>query len=361
MQKLIYLPQLELNMDDIQVQRWLAEEGALIREGENLVEVETQKASTEVTAPHTGYLRKKLVAEGARITGADAICIFTDTTDESFTTEDDAVSPPAQSKAISPSESMARASVEILASPAVRRIAKERGINLSSIQGSGEGGRILEKDLNGQAEVPVDFVKFSSARMSLNRQMQYSIREIPQIQVSRELDVTSLLIKEEGITVTHRLLAALGRVLLQHQIFCAAVKEDGYRLLPPSIAIAMDGGEGKLFAPVLRSPECLSLPEIGREVRRLLELVKAGKLSTADLKDGPFAVSNLGMLGVDAFNALVFEGQVAVLAVGRVRQTANGSAMANFTLAVDHRIIDGAEAARFLQTLGETLAEPNSL
>lgn len=348
-------------MDDIQVQRWLADEGALIQEGENLVEVETQKASTEVTAPRTGYLRRKLVEEGARITGTDAICVFTDTSDEPFTTTAGDSGPASQENPTVTPEPAPQAAGEILASPAVRRLAREKGIDLSTVRGSGEGGRILEKDLDQKADRPSDFVKFSPSRLGLIRQMQYSIREIPQIQITRELNLTSLLVKEEGITITHRLLAALGQVLTRHTIFCAAVRDDGYRLLPPAIAIAMDGGEGRLFAPVLRAPESLSLPEISREVKRLAALVKSDGLSSADLKNGPFALSNLGMLGVDAFNALVFEGQVAVLAVGRVHHRADGSACASFTLAVDHRIIDGAEAARFLQTLDEVLSGSHPL
>jgi pyruvate dehydrogenase E2 component (dihydrolipoamide acetyltransferase) len=179
--------------------------------------------------------------------------------------------------------------------------------------------------------------------------MQKSLAEIPQIQVRRRLDVAPLLKKEGGATFTHRLTRAAAAAVARHPALRTSFDSNRIRVEPVSVAIAMDSPHG-LVAPVVRNADKLSLPQISAALTELRGKAEANLLRRAELIEAPFAISNLGMLGVDQFDAFVFHGQTAVLSVGR-SVTEGGKTLAWFGLAVDHRVVDGAEAARFLETL----------
>ena len=182
-------------------------------------------------------------------------------------------------------------------------------------------------------------------RIALNAQMLKSLAEIPQIHVTRQMDISSLTIKAEGITFTHRLVRAAAAALVKHPALRTIIEGNRVKTEPVSVAVAMDTPHG-LVAPVVRGAENLSLNQIGEMIRDFRARAELNALRGEELRNGPFAITNLGMFGVDLFSAFVFHGQTAVLAVGRA---ADGKAW--FNLAVDHRVVDGAEAARFLETL----------
>jgi len=187
-------------------------------------------------------------------------------------------------------------------------------------------------------------------RLAVVEQMRRALSQIPQINLVRQMDVTPLLVKAEGITFTHRLIAALARALTHHPSLRTITDGSRLQTAPVSIAVAMDTTHG-LVAPVVRAADSLSLSQIATVVTSLRDKAQAGSIRRADLINGPFALTNLGMFGVDLFDPLVFDGQTAVLAVGRAVEAMAGRRVAWFTLAVDHRVVDGAEAARFLQSV----------
>jgi pyruvate dehydrogenase E2 component (dihydrolipoamide acetyltransferase) len=185
--------------------------------------------------------------------------------------------------------------------------------------------------------------------MALIAQMQKSRAEIPQFHVARRLEVAPLMTKTDGITLTHRLVRAAAAALVRHQALRTVIEGDRVKVEPISVAIALDTPRG-LVAPVVRKADTLSLDEISRRTKELRSRAEAGTLRREELNEAPFAISNLGMLGVDFFQPFVFHGQTAVLAVGRAVDS-----HAWFCLAADHRVVDGAEAARFLETLQQEI------
>lgn len=364
MQREIILPQVELNMDNVTVVEWLVRPSDLVRAEQNILRVETQKAVVEVPSNATGYLRKKCVSEGETIREKSLLCILSDTPDEPIR---DAVADATEQARLARAHTEGeRAEVggshtsatspptAILAAPAARKLAKDLRIDLAGVKGTGPGGRITVENVQAAFESSKgkanEASPLSPARLALIGQMQKALREIPQIHVAREMDVSRLTSKSEGITFTHRLVQVTAAALVRHPALRTRLEEKRLRVEPVSVAVAMDTSRG-LLAPVLRSANTMSLEDIAKTCRELSDRAEAGLLRREHLENAPFAISNLGMLGVDFFNAFVFHGQTAVLAVGRWCQTDQKGAQAWFSLAVDHRIVDGAEAARFLETL----------
>ncbi|MEO6846502.1 MAG: dihydrolipoamide acetyltransferase family protein [Chthoniobacterales bacterium] len=349
----IHLPQLELTMESATVVSILVKEGDAVTAEQGLIEVETQKANSEIPTPVNGFVRKIYVSAGDIIPEKALLCIVTDTADEAF---EETASPVAPKTATASSPAPVTVPVEssdsgegIKAAPAARKLAKDRGVDLSKVKGTGPGGRITMEDVeNAGASTPDlqgDWTPLSASRISLITQMQKSLPEIPQIHVARKMDVKALSVKAEGITFTHRLVRAIGAALAKHPTLRTIINTHSIRVEPVSVAIAMDTVRG-LVAPAIRDADTLSLEQIATATKDLRTRAEAGTLKREELTNAPFAISNLGMLGVDFFNAFVFHGQTAVLAVGRANE---GKAW--FNLALDHRVVDGAEAARFLETL----------
>ena len=195
----------------------------------------------------------------------------------------------------------------------------------------------------------------SAARKTLIEQMERGHREIPQISISRNLDVTPLEERREGISFTAILIHHIARALVGHEALRTVLRGDRLRVGPVDIAVAMDTPRG-LFAPVVRRADRLEIEEISKVIRQYRKRAGENRLKGEELRHGPFAVTNLGMFGVDLFTPLIFAGQTAVLAVGRATEVEDGRISAWVTLAVDHRVVDGAEAARFLETLRREIA-----
>jgi pyruvate dehydrogenase E2 component (dihydrolipoamide acetyltransferase) len=187
--------------------------------------------------------------------------------------------------------------------------------------------------------------------------MTRSLAEIPQIHLSRQMDVTLLARKQEGVTFTHRLIAASSAALAKHPALRSTLDGSRLRVHPADVAVALDTPHG-LVAPVVRGAEGMGVAKIAETLTELRDRASRNGLRREEFANGPFAITNLGMYGIDFFSAFVFHGQTAVLAVGRAVESTNGRKTAWFSLALDHRVVDGAEGARFLETLqGEMLGE----
>ncbi len=360
MQKIITLPQIELNLENATVVELTARVGASLKGEDTLIVIETQKATAEVPCGETGYLRTFLIKDGDLVSVHDPLAVLTDDPHEAFQMPERGAAPivtapAASSEMISPpaAKPAAEDSERVRALPAARRRARELGVDLAMIKGSGPEGRISVEDVESQGgagQWPGNGITPVSARRNaLIAQMEAGQREIPQIAVLRFMDVSGIAARSEGTTFTSRLIYHVARAAKSHPALLTVLEDNQLKAGPADVAVAMDTASG-LTAPVIRRGDEKSLAEIARALADLRKRAEENRLGREDLRDGRLAVTNLGMLGVDLFTPLVFAGQTAVLAVGRTVEVGDRSS-AWFTLAVDHRVVDGAEAARFLATL----------
>ena len=363
MQKNVRLPQVELNMERVQVVRWLVDVGEPVAIDQPILEVETQKATVEVPSMDAGFVRLKCVRDSDEIGEGAVLCVLTDTAEEPFEEPGDAAT--AQTAAATPwvpgnagaTELRGKPTKIVPAAPAARRLAKELGIDLADVPGSGPGGRVTEADVRGfdqscDGGVTGVWTPIDPVRRALNDQMERSLRAIPQFHLRREMDVTALMAERSSTTFTHRLIECTAAALKRHPALRTSIAGNKLKEQPIDVAVAMQSPTG-LVAPVLRNADQRSLTEIAAGVRSLAQ--RTGELTREELSNAPFAISNLGMFGVDSFDAFVFHGQTAVLAVGKTRRDGDDNTVASFSLALDHRVVDGVEGAKFLATLQEEI------
>ncbi len=370
----ILLPNVELNMDQVTVTNVFVSPGDLVSEGQALGAVETQKANIEIPSPRAGFVHEVFIIEGQEIGEKAPVCSIGSESPLVQAKATDKQSPSSVTIAAIAESAPSTPILKVRASPVARKVAKSLGLELATISGTGPNGRITRTDVEdfhsqlpvARAESPAstapapktpvpgapdgDWQPFPQARAGIIAQMELAARTIPVFSVSREFDVTPLSRKQPGVTFTHRLILCLGRALADHPALRSSIEGNRFRVEEVSVALAMDTAAG-LQAPAIRLPQDLSLPEISATVQLLKARGDAGQLKRADFERAPFALSNLGMLGVDVFQPSVFAGQAAVLGTGRAVDSAGGRKTAWFTLACDHRGVDGAEAARFLQSL----------
>lgn len=392
----VILPKLGLTMDEGRIVAWRKREGDRVTQGEILFEVETDKATMEVEAPAGGVLRRILVNADATAPVASLIAFISDTPDEALpdATADAwrATPPPTPPEAAvtHPPEPAASASAEperVRSSPAARKRAQELGVEIGLVRGSGPDGRVTLEDVeaasSGAAPAPSSPTAparprvsegqdgerrepLSRMRRAIADRMSRSWREAPQFSVSRDVDMTSANVarKKAGASYTDVIVAAAAKALARHPRLRARfdgdalASTDGVHI---GIAVAVEDG---LLVPVLRDADKKDLATLAMERERLEQHAHAGKLTADEMTGGVFSVSNLGTLGVDRFTAIVNPPEAAILAVGRVsdRVVAQGGEatvrpVATLTLSVDHRVADGAAAARFLDDIAKVLEE----
>ena len=373
----IQLPKLAITMEKGTVVRWLKREGDPIAKGEPVVEIETEKANAEIESTCGGYLKRIAVKEGETAPVEAVLAYIAGDEAELKVPFEPAVpepTPKAQPVSTKPSPKVpprvpaARPKGPVRAAPAARRLARELGLDLASIQGSGPGGRILPADVHrakaAAAEPPKDRLE---KRKPIIATLTRSIESIPHIHICRELPADGLIsVKQRNrdITYTEILLKALALAVEEFPAFKTSLVDD--RLYQPkttSLGFAVDV-EDALVIPTIEDPANKSIEDLAAEVRGLTRRARQGTLKHADVSGATVTLSNLGMHEVDLFTAVIPYGQVAVLTTGRIRyQPAlhEGSLVevprlwANLT--VDHRLIDGAVAAKFLKTLANLLRD----
>ncbi|MCA0453799.1 MAG: 2-oxo acid dehydrogenase subunit E2 [Chloroflexi bacterium] len=282
---------------------------------------------------------------------------------------------------------------KVRATPAARHLAKEAGIDLLTVSGSGPRGRIQSADVEaaGQAVTPVEqvpppassplilsgeqprIVKMEGMRRTIANRLQKSFQTAPHIFFDAAIDTggieklrQSLKARDEKLSVTTILVKACAGVLMRHPWLNATLDGEEIALWPTAnigVAVALEAG---LVVPVVRNADRLSMHAIQTSVDELAKRARENTLKVPDMVDGTFTISNLGMFGVDRFTAIINPPQVAILAVGRTQQQfvpdANGQpvlrSFMTVTLSADHRVVDGAQAANFLQDLRTVLEEP---
>ncbi|MGH2934472.1 MAG: dihydrolipoamide acetyltransferase family protein [Gaiellaceae bacterium] len=335
----VIMPALGMAQDTGKVLRWLKEDGASVVKGEPLLEVETDKVTVEIEAPAAGTLAGLAVPEGAEVpVGSVIACVLADGE---------------QVAAVAPAASQRRP----LASPKARRLAEARGIDLAAVAGSGPGGAVVAEDVEGTgAELPPALAVGSVWRVMAER-MARAWQEIPQFVLTRDVDARRLLRRDEGVSVTDLLVQASARALARHPRVTASWRDGDLVSGGVDVGVAVATAEA-LVVPVIHGADRLTLAEISARRRELAGAARAGTLRPEDVQGGTFTISNLGMYGVDAFQAIVNPPQAAILAVGRIleRPVAIDGALAarpvlTLTISFDHRVVDGARGAEFLDTL----------
>ncbi|WP_405765422.1 2-oxo acid dehydrogenase subunit E2 [Streptomyces sp. NBC_01538] len=272
-------------------------------------------------------------------------------------------------------------------SPLVRKLAKERGIDLSGINGTGPGGRIRRSDLDAVTPAPVrrhaaapqpgDVIPLTGMRGTIARRMHASLQEMAQLTHGYEVRLDAVVslrdrLKEEWAdsdlpvpSFNDFLLKAAALALREHPLLNATVREDGVHLLEDvhlGFAVAVPGG---LMVPVIEDAVALPLPEIARRSKALAQAAREGRISPTQLEGATFTVTSLGGYGVDFFTPVVNPGNVAILGVGRLRDGVEWvddrplrTRVLTLSLTFDHRAVDGAPAAEYLRTVGELLSKP---
>jgi len=395
----VVMPALEMAQETGKLIAWRKKEGDRVAKGEPLLEIETDKAVVEVEAPADGILAGIKAAEGAEVPVGRTIAWIV-APGETPPVESDAPVPDARAGSQAKTEPVAAppvassSAVQASAariSPKARRLAKELGVDIAAVRGTGPGGEILASDVQaaadassakestqdkkpGNLEVPT-----SLGRIMAERTAQ-SWTTVPHFFVARDIDATALneyrarvvgeIERSHQVRVSHTdlLIALASRVLLKHPRLNSSWTAEGIRLhdsVNMGVAVAVNDG---VVAIVIPNAHAASLPEISIQRRDLAERAKAGKLRPADIADATFTISNLGMYQVDQFSAIITPPQAAILAVGGISDrvvSANGQPavrpMMMLTISCDHRVADGARAAMFLSELADAVREPGKL
>lgn len=384
----VIMPKLGLTMTEGTIERWLKKEGDRIQKGDPLVEIITEKIDFEYESPASGILRKILCHEGEVVPVATPIAIIAE--EGEALPELEGIMPEVQAKPIAPSivETEVRVPKRILASPLAKRIAKEKGIDLRTLQGSGPRGRIVQRDVLKaierlkEREISISppsekLIPLRGIRKVIAQRMTESFQTIPHFYLSIEVEMTALQelrerIKEEmekrlniRITMTDLLVKVTASVLKAHPIMNSKFEGDQIHLMEEiniGIAIALEEG---LIVPVIHQADKKSLSEISLALRDLTQRAREGKLTLEDVERGTFTLSNMGMLGIDQFNPIINPPQCSILGVGRTvekpivkEKEIVVKPMAWLTLSSDHRIVDGATAAQFLKDLKRLMEDP---
>jgi pyruvate dehydrogenase E2 component (dihydrolipoamide acetyltransferase) len=369
----VVMPALEMAQETGKLVAWRKKEGESVAKGEPLLEVETDKAVLEVEAPVDGILSRVSVQEGAVVPVGETIAWII-RPGENAPEHKPVGSARASTGVTAPEVHSQRAESDSRGqrmSPKAKRMAKERGIDVQHLHGSGPDGALLAADIaaakaeTGQFETP-----HAVGRLMAQRTTE-SWTSVPHFFVAREVNASALVgardrwKSEARITLTDVLVAAVGQTLPKHKRVNASWAGEKIHLnskVNVGIAVAVDDG---VVAAVIRDADRSDLATIAARRHELTERARAGRLHPDDISGATFTLSNLGMYEVDAFSAIINAPQAAILAVGSVqdRVVAENSrpevrAMMTLTLSCDHRVVDGARAALFMKDLVEKLREP---
>lgn len=416
------MPKLSPTMEMGTITKWMKVVGDLVKAGDVVFEVATDKATVEYVALDDGYLRKIICVEHQEARVNEAVAIFSETSQEDISSYIPEglpvkieVNPTSQSEyvpiEITTEERIKKTSDMPLftpepalegyqfpfscepnkkISPYAKKIAKEKGLDLSTIQGSGPGGRIVSRDLNlCEAKSIVSFQKneipsiapgtyelepLTPMRKVIAKRLQESKTWIPHFYVKQDVDVELLLsirnqLKEGGIKVTINdfMIRAVALTLREHPVINSGFDSSTnsiirFKTIDIAVAVSVEAG---LITPIVRCADYKSLSQIGVEVKALAEKAKKGKLVKEEYMGGSFTVSNLGMFGISEFQGIINPPQAAILSVSGIQERpvvkegkiVPGNIL-NVSISSDHRVIDGTDAAKFLKRLQFYLENP---
>ncbi len=403
------MPTLGLDMEGAVIQKWLKAEGDSVARDEPVVVVETDKATTEITAPATGVLKQIVQAEGATVPVTQTIALIeTAEVEEADTPEAEpngketvAMAAPQASSPTAPQAATPPrpAAGTVRASPAARRAAQDLGVDLSRVRGTGPGGRIQGDDVRRYAErarlqqaappaslpgstpsdgrLPGRLVPLTRKRRLTAERMSLSARTVARLTINMEVDATEMIalrtrllpVYEAGsgvrLTYNDLLVKVVAIALAEHPYLNARWTDEGILLVEPiNVGVAVAAEDG-LVVPVVRDAGRKKLAEISTELNRLIGRAREDRLSLEEITGGTFTITNLGMFGVESFTPIVNPPETAILGVGAMIEKPVGRdgqivlrPIMTLSLSFDHRIVDGAPAAQFLQRVKQLLEEP---
>jgi pyruvate dehydrogenase E2 component (dihydrolipoamide acetyltransferase) len=419
----VVMPKLSDTMEEGRILRWLKQEGDPVETGQALAEVETDKATVEMEAYTNGTIRKLISAEGQFVKVGDLIAIIGAPGEDVSALLPAAAAPapaaePGPPPAVAPSPGAAPRSFQaaaaplaaagapaatgrsVKASPLALRMAAEAGLDLASLQGTGPQGRVIKRDIEAAlAQAPAaaparqaapqrarslslaaardagpesQDVELSPVRRTIAKRLVQSKGPVPHFYLTIDVAMDrvwdaykALRDQKSSISINDIIVKAAALALRQHPEINASFAGDHVKVFSRvhiGMAVALEDG---LITPVLRDADLKPLEEISDEARSLAERARAKKLQPNEYTGATFSISNLGMMGIEEFSAIINPPEAAILAVGAVRQVpvvADGALTVGWrmkvTLSVDHRVADGAAGARFLQTLRRFLEHP---
>jgi pyruvate dehydrogenase E2 component (dihydrolipoamide acetyltransferase) len=393
----VVMPALEMAQETGKLLAWRKKEGEHVSKGEPLLEIETDKAVVEVEAPGDGILAGITADVGAVIPVGETIAWLVAPGEKPPAKSSATAAPAARatggtaqhaSAAVAAHEKQTTTTPQI--SPKARRLAKELGVDIARITGTGPDGTISSEDVQqaadskgatGAAAAPTAGVELLSqvARLMAERTTQ-SWTSVPHFFLARDVDCSELVAaqkkwnaeaektKSAAPTITDLLIGIVARVLAKHPKMNASWTGEGIRSNAEiNISVAMAVKDGVVGA-VIHKADTAKLAEISAQRRELTERARAGRLRPADITGGTFTLSNLGMYKVDAFSAIITPPQAGILAVGSISERVvpvDGKPgirpMMTMTLSSDHRVVDGARAAEFLSDLTNAIREPEKM
>jgi len=409
----VVMPKLSDTMEEGRILRWLKKEGDAVETGQALAEVETDKATVEMEAYANGTVRKLITPEGQFVKIGGLIAIIGDPGEDVSALLPAAGGPPAAltpgpapeaaaspAAAKPPLAAAAPTGRALKASPLALRMAAEAGLDVGRLQGTGPQGRIIKRDIEAaltqapaaaparqaapqrarslslaaarEAGPESHDVELSPVRRTIAKRLVQSKGPVPHFYLTIDVAMErvwdayrALRDQKSTISINDIIVKAAALALRQHPELNASFAGDHvkvYSRVHIGVAVALEDG---LITPVLRDADLKPLEEISEEARSLAERARAKKLQPSEYTGATFSISNLGMMGIEEFSAIINPPEAAILAVGAVRQVpvvVDGALAVGWrmkaTLSVDHRVADGAAGARFLQTLRRFLEHP---
>ena len=378
----VIMPKLGMTMEQGTIVRWLREEGDQVEKGEPILEIETDKVVMEVESPASGTLAGISAGPDEVVPVTEVIAYILKPGEKL----EAVAKPPAKEAAPPPKEQVAatpRAPApkkKIAVTPRARRLAREHEVDLAQVQGSRPGGRIVEADViafiekREAARSPKEALKVKpivkvkkkvplrGRRKIIAERMQESAQEAPHIALTMEVNMSEAERARRGCSFTALIVQAVADALRQHPMVNASLQGDVIILYDEvNVGVAVATKEG-LLVPVVKRADAKSLFEIDAEIKSLAQSAGAGKLTLEEVSRGTFTVSNLGMFGVDEFQAIINPPQSAILAIGAIVKKPMAKdgrvairPMMKMTISADHRILDGATAAEFLRDVKTSL------
>ena len=398
----VVMEALSPTMEEGRLIAWLKKQGDTVKSGDTLAEVETDKAVMELVARGDGVVREVLVQEGETADVGTLVAVIAQPDEDisallegaATTAPKPAVKSETAPAAVTPSTeapsapaAAPRGDLRVKVSPLARRLASEKGVDLATVAGSGPGGRIVKKDLDAVPAIPAvaavavpaaaggyEDVPLSQIRKTIAKRLAQSLGPIPHFFLTVEIDMERTwdarsalneLADDVRISFNDIIVKVTATALTKHRECNAWWMGDHIRYFDEvhiSMAVAIEGG---LITPVVRNAHLKSLREIATESRDLVERARNRKLAPEEYTGGTFSLSNLGMFDIDHFTAVINPPEAGILAVGRIVQepvVQDGTVVPRrkmkVTMSCDHRVIDGATGARFLQTFRQMLENP---
>ena len=402
----ILMPALSPTMEEGTLTKWLVKEGDIVSSGDLLAEIETDKATMEFEAVDEGVISKIMIAEGTE--GVKVNAVIAVLLEDGESAGD--ISASAATPAAAPAAPAAKDGNRVFASPLARRIAADKGIDLKTMSGSGPRGRIVKADVEGASAAPAAVsaaaptaaampasasaeavakmyadreyteISLNGMRKTIAARLTEAKQTVPHFYLRRDINLDALLsfrgelnkqlaARDVKLSINDFIIKACALALQSVPDANAVWAGDRVFNLKPSdvaVAVAIEGG---LFTPVLKDAEVKSLSALSAEMKDLATRAKDRKLAPHEYQGGSFAISNLGMFGIDNFDAVINPPHGAILAVGAGKKKAivgpDGdlivATVMSVTLSVDHRVIDGALGALLLNAIVDNLENPMAI